>query len=228
MKKLTFFKLLSILLPVLAYILVEPLKITVKQAFFIMNNLDVELLKGYVNSFTVFAPIASFLLMVFQSAVIPLSAFIIISANVAIWGWVKGAILSWFGCMAGAMFCFLISKFYIRCTVTSLSSKLPTYRIDKFFEKYGKHTILIARLFPYMPFDLISYASGLTSIDALTFLWATGIGYLPTIIIYSYFGEMLTGSTKLIINGLLVVISAGFFIYMLFKIRHESKQNERR
>ena len=37
--------------------------------------------------------------------------------------------------------------------------------IEKFFEKYGKNTILICRLLPFVSFDIVSYAAGLTSLS---------------------------------------------------------------
>ena len=39
------------------------------------------------------------------------------------------------------------------------------FRSDTFFEKYGKNTILICRLLPFVSFDIVSYAAGLTSVS---------------------------------------------------------------
>ena len=48
--------------------------------------------------------------------------------------------------------------------------------------------ILTARLLPFISFDFISYAAGLSSIKVRSFLIATGIGMLPATIIYTVFG----------------------------------------
>ncbi len=57
--------------------------------------------------------------------------------------------------------------------------------IDEFFDKYGKYTILVCRLLPFMSFDIVSYAAGLTSMKFMPFFIATGLGQLPATIVYS-------------------------------------------
>jgi len=220
-KKLAWIK-IGILAAVIAvYIFVEPVQKNVKQAIFIMKNLDVELVKGYINSFGILAPTVSFLLMVFQSVMAPLPAFLITFANAGIFGWVKGAILSWSSAMAGAALCFYIAKFYGRGAVEKLTSKYALDRVDEFFEKYGKYAILVARLLPFMSFDIVSYAAGLTSMSFWSFFWATGVGQLPATIIYSYIGGMLSGGVKMFVMGLLTLFSLSILIFMFKKIWNE-------
>ena len=184
-------------------------------------KLDMEGLKEYILSFGIWGPIVSFLLMVLQSVAAPLPAFVITFANAALFGWLYGAILSWSSAMAGAAVCFYIAKFLGRNTVENLTSKFALDDVDKFFVKYGKHTILIARLLPFMSFDLVSYAAGLTSMSFTSFFIATGIGQLPATIVYSYVGGMLTGGAKLMMTGLLTLFALSILIYVIKKIWNE-------
>lgn len=182
---------------------------------------DMEGLKEYILSFGIWGPVVSFLLMILQSVAAPLPAFVITFANAALFGWVYGAILSWTSAMAGAAICFYIAKFLGRNTVENLTSKFALDDVDKFFAKYGKHTILIARLLPFMSFDLVSYAAGLTSMSFSSFFIATGIGQLPATIVYSYVGGMLTGGAKLMMTGLLTLFALSILIYVIKKIWDE-------
>ncbi|WP_330652392.1 TVP38/TMEM64 family protein [Romboutsia timonensis] len=184
-------------------------------------KLDMEGLKEYILSFGIWGPVVSFLLMILQSVAAPLPAFVITFANAALFGWVYGAILSWTSAMAGAAICFYIAKFLGRNTVENLTSKFALDDVDKFFAKYGKHTILIARLLPFMSFDLVSYAAGLTSMSFSSFFIATGIGQLPATIVYSYVGGMLTGGAKLMMTGLLTLFALSILIYVIKKIWDE-------
>lgn len=184
-------------------------------------KLDMEGLKEYILSFGIWGPVVSFLLMILQSVAAPLPAFVITFANAALFGWVYGAILSWTSAMAGAAICFYIAKFLGRNTVENLTSKFALDDVDKFFAKYGKHTILIARLLPFMSFDLVSYAAGLTSMSFSSFFIATGIGQLPATIVYSYVGGMLTGGAKLMMTGLLILFALSILIYVIKKIWDE-------
>lgn len=217
-KKSLIFKIGIILILILTYFISEPIQRNLKQAIFIMSNVDVSLVKGYILSFGALAPIVSFLLMILQSVMAPLPAFIITFANAGLFGWVKGAMLSWSSAMAGAVLCFFIAKFYGREAVEKLTSKFALESIDNFFAKYGKYAILIARLLPFISFDIVSYAAGLTSMSFWSFFIATGIGQLPATIIYSYIGGMLTGGVKKFVFGLLILFSLSILIFLLKQV----------
>lgn len=217
-KKSLIFKIGIILILILIYFISEPVQRNLKQAIFIMSNVDVSLVKGYILSFGALAPIVSFLLMILQSVMAPLPAFIITFANAGLFGWIKGAMLSWSSAMAGAVLCFFIAKFYGREAVEKLTSKFALESIDNFFAKYGKYAILIARLLPFISFDIVSYAAGLTSMSFWSFFIATGIGQLPATIIYSYIGGMLTGGVKKFVFGLLILFSLSILIFLLKQV----------
>ena len=66
---------------------------------------------------------------------------------------------------------------------------------------------VLARILPVVSFDLVSYASGVTSIRFWTFFWATGLGQLPATILYSYLGETATGTVQILFMLFTVVIA---------------------
>ena len=209
---------------ILAYLFVKPLNTAINQAIFMLRMVNVDAIKEYILSFGIWAPIISFLLMVFQSLIAPLPAFVITFANAGLFGWWKGAILSWSSAMVGAILCFYIAKFYGRDLVEKLTSKYALKSVDVFFEKYGKFAILIARLLPFISFDIVSYAAGLTSMSFWSFLWATGLGQLPATIVYSYVGGMLVGSVKTFVMGLLMLFAVSILVFMVKQIWQEKNK----
>ncbi|AOY77833.1 TVP38/TMEM64 family protein [Clostridium formicaceticum] len=227
-KKSTWVKVGIILLLVCMYLFIPPVNRTIRRVIFIFSTMDVEAIKRYILSFGIWAPIISFLLMIFQSVVAPLPAFLITFANAAIFGWVKGAMLSWFSAMAGATICFFIARFYGRTTVEKLTSKFALNNIDIFFDKYGKHAVLIARLLPFISFDIVSYVSGLTSMSFWSFFLATGLGQLPATIVYSYVGGMLVGGTKMFVFGLLILFSLSIMIFLFKQIWTEREKKQKK
>ena len=219
--KRTLMKIGVIVLVLMIYFFVTPIKVMINQMIFYLSSLDIDSLKQYILSYGALAPIISFILMIVQSVAAPLPAFLITFANAALFGWKWGAFLSWSSAMAGAALCFFIAKFLGRDVVEKLTSKYAIDSIDEFFDKYGKYTILVCRLLPFISFDIVSYAAGLTSMEFLPFFIATGIGQLPATIVYSYVGGMLTGGTKLFVTGLLILFALTIVIYMLRKIYNE-------
>ncbi|WP_420846592.1 TVP38/TMEM64 family protein [Mordavella massiliensis] len=193
----------------------------VNYIFMLFSSLSVESIIGYLRSYGPYAAAISFLLMIFQSVAAPLPAFLITFANAAVFGWWRGAILSWTSAMAGALVCFLIARIAGRDVVEKLTSRFAMDSVDTYFEKYGRHTILICRLLPFVSFDLVSYAAGLTSMKALPFIVATGIGQLPATLVYSYVGGMLTGSVKTVVTALLILFALFIFISLVRKIYSE-------
>lgn len=184
----------------------------------LLSAMDVDQVKDYIRSFGPLAAAISFLLMMFQSVAAPLPAFLITFANAAVFGWVGGAILSWTSAMAGAALCFGIARLYGRNAVVKLTGRSALESVDVFFEKYGTKSIIIARLLPFMPFDIVSYAGGLTSMSFRSFFIATGIGQLPATLIYSYAGEMLGGGAKTFVTGLLILFAAVTLTFLLKEI----------
>lgn len=173
----------------------------------ILSNTDTKPVIDYIRSFGPLAIVVSFILMVFQSLAAPFPAFLITFANAAVFGWVGGAVLSWISSMVGAAACFGIAKLYGRNAVSKLTGKTALSTVDNFFDKFGAKSIIVARLLPFMPFDIVSYAAGLTSMKFWTFFLATGLGQLPATIIYSYAGKMLGGGTKTFVTGLFIVFA---------------------
>lgn len=209
-----------------AYFLIPAVNSKVNYVFMLFSSMSVQSIIGYIRSFGIYAAIVSFLLMVFQSIAAPLPAFLITFANAAIFGWWQGAILSWSGAMAGALVCFMIARIAGREAVEKLTSKLAMDSVDKYFEKYGQHTILICRLLPFISFDFVSYAAGLTSMKVIPFMVATGIGQLPATIAYSYVGGMLTGNIKTFVTALMLIFAISVLIFLIKKIYSDKQKGE--
>lgn len=203
---------------VAGYFLIPPVNSTMNEVFRMFASGDFTVVKEFVASYGAYAAVISFLLMIFQSIAAPLPAFLLTFANANLFGWWQGAILSWTSAMAGAAVCFYIARILGRDVAEKLTSKTGLAQIDIFFEKYGKNTILICRLLPFISFDIVSYAAGLTSMSFGAFMVATGVGQLPATIVYSYVGGMLTGGAQLLVTALLILFALSALIFLMRKI----------
>jgi uncharacterized membrane protein YdjX (TVP38/TMEM64 family) len=211
------FKIALLIIPILLYYLMPAFQEIIQNAVKVLSRVDVDAAREYILSFGIWAPVVSFFLMVFQSVAAPLPAFVITFANAGLFGWVKGAALSWTSAMAGAILCFAIARLYGRSVVEKFTTRRALKEVDIFFEKYGKWAVLIARLLPFVSFDIVSYAAGLTAMGWWEFIWATGLGQLPATLVYSYVGDMLVGSVRNVVFGLLMLFALTTLIIM---VRH--------
>ncbi len=220
------FKVILVFIILGLYIFVPGVHQSVNNVTYMLSVFNVEMIKTYILSYGIWAPIISFILMIFQSVAAPLPAFLITFANASLFGWIKGAALSWVSSMAGAILCFYLSRYFGRAFVIKITSKSALESVDGFFEKYGKHAILIARLLPFISFDVISYSAGLTNISFWSFVIATGLGQLPATLIYSYVGGMLSGGTKLFVFGLLTLFALSILILLIKKMWNNKNSSD--
>ena len=208
------------------YFFVEPVNTTMNTVFKMFAGGDFTVVKEFVASYGVYAALVSFALMILQSVAAPLPAFLLTFANANLFGWWQGAILSWTSAMAGAAMCFYIARVLGRDVVAKITSKAGVEQIDEFFEKYGKNAILICRLLPFVSFDYVSFAAGLTSMSFGSFMVATGIGQLPATLIYSYVGSMLTGGAKVMVTGLMILFALSALVVTFKKVYTDRKNKK--
>jgi len=199
-------------------VFVAPVRIFLKQIIMVFAMMDISAIKGYILSYGLWAPAISFLLMVLKAVALPIPSFMITFANAGLFGWWRGAILSWTSSMAGAALCFYLARFYGRELVEKLVSKLLLESVDEFFKRYGRYAVLVCRLLPFVSFTAVSYASGLTSMGFWSFFLATGIGQLPATLVYSYVGDMLFGTVKTFVTAILILMA--LFVLILWLKRY--------
>ena len=211
----------------LVYFLVPQVNAYVNQVASVLGSANVDTVVAFIRSYGAYAMVFSFALMVFQSVLAPLPAFLITFANAAIFGWWQGAILSWTSSMAGAALCFYLARALGRDTVEKYAGKGALASVEGYFEKYGSRTILVCRLLPFVSFDAISYFAGLTPIKFWPFFIATGVGQLPATIIYSYVGGMLTGGVKYFVTALLCIFSLGILVMIVRRIYMERQEKKK-
>lgn len=226
MKKSTLIKIAVLIIVVFAFLFVPPLRQGLNEM--LQNFGSVEDVRAYILSFGGWAVAVSFLMMILQSVAAPIPAFVITFANAMVWGWQKGSILSWTSSMAGAALCFFIARVYGRGVTEKLVSKFALEEVDGFFDRHGKNAIFVARLLPFVPFDPISYAAGLTSMSFAGFFLATGLGQLPATIVYSYAAAK-SSNPSTFVQGLLILfglVALGFFAKIIYNERKKKKADK--
>ena len=216
----------AILALVAVYFFVPAVHEWVGSVFAMFATGDFSAASDFMAQYGPAAAVVSFLLMVFQSVIAPLPAFLITIANANLFGWWQGAILSWTSAMSGAALCFCIARVVGREAVEKLAGKNGIRQMEEFFQRHGTQSVLIARLLPFVSFDWVSYFAGLTSMRFWSFFLATGLGQLPATIVYSYVGGMLTGGAKLLMTGLLILFALAILVVVVRQVYTETQKKK--
>lgn len=93
--------------------------------------------------------------------------------------------------VAGATLAFLIGRYFARDWVESKLANYPRFSaIDRAVERRSFKVVLLLRLQPvFLPFALLNYAMGVTSVRLRDYVLASWLGMLPATILYVYLGS---------------------------------------
>jgi len=117
------------------------------------------------------------------------AALLTLGAGV-IFGVTWGSIYVFIGATLGAIAAFLVGRYLAQGWV---KEKISSYKkfaiIDKAVSKEGLKIVLLVRLSPLFPFNLLNYALGITSVSFQDYLIGS-VGMIPGTIMYVYFGSL--------------------------------------
>ncbi len=172
-------------------------------------------------------PIGLFFAMILQAIIFPVPSESILAlagaAFVEKYGLELGLFLAIvfgiLGSLAGATISFYISRKGGYTVVKKFVSEEDLEFATIWFERNGFWAVLFGRLLPFIPFDGISYASGLTPIKFRDFIIPTFIGLIPRVIFYSAFGIWADSLLKTQFElGLLIIALFIVALYGLYRI----------
>ncbi len=108
----------------------------------------------------------------------------------AIFGLGEGTALVFVGATLGASAAFLVSRYLARGFVERRLAGVERFAaIDRAIGTQGRKIVLLLRLSPVFPFNLLNYALGLTHVRFADYVVAS-IGMLPGTLLYVYYGKV--------------------------------------
>lgn len=138
-----------------------------------------------------------------------------------LFGVIAGSIVVSIGATLGACAAFLVGRYLAREKVEQKVTGSPKFSaIDRAVGDQGFKIVMLTRLSPVFPFNLLNYAFGLTRVRFGAYALASWLGMIPGTIMYVYLGSTAknlaqvfagnveggTGQTILKIVGLLATI----------------------
>lgn len=113
-------------------------------------------------------------------------------AGGTLFGLIPGTIAISIGSTIGACAAFLVGRGVARRWVEAKVSNSPRFRaIDQAIGQQGFKIVLLLRLSPVFPFNLLNYALSLTRVRFRDYALASWIGMFPGTVMYVYLGSTL-------------------------------------
>ena len=150
----------------------------------------------------------------------PLPSAPIAMAAGAIYGHIEGTFYIFSGALLGAFIAFSIGRILgFRAAQTWLETHFPDYSSSD--QQQLMWLVMASRLIPFISFDLVSYAAGITALSYQRFLLATAIGILPASFLLAYFGEAASEQSFMI--NLIIILA---LLIMAGVWRFRSRKNK--
>ncbi|MDP1691352.1 MAG: VTT domain-containing protein [Burkholderiaceae bacterium] len=180
--------------------------------------LDADALRAQVDQLDPWGPLVIVALMMLAVLISPIPSAPIALAAGAAFGHGWGTLYVLLGAGAGAMAAFGVARFVGYQTVQRwFGSRLSVGLAGSQNALMG--IVFVSRLLPFLSFDIVSYAAGLTVLSFWRFTLATFAGIAPTSFLLAHFGsEMVTGESDRILwsvlaLGGLTLIPLGFKLF---------------
>lgn len=126
-----------------------------------------------------------------------LPAFILTLGAGVLFGVWWGSVYVFIGATLGAIAAFLVGRYLVRDWVAKKIAGNDKFRaIDRAVGKEGLKIVLLTRLSPIFPFNLLNYAFGVTGVSIQDYIIGS-IGMIPGTMMFVYIGS-LAGSVALI------------------------------
>lgn len=109
----------------------------------------------------------------------------------ALWGVLPATLYSIIGSFSGAMIAYFLGRSLGRTVMKMLTGKVMVFRKER-GEVFLGVLIFISRALPIFPFDIISYAAGLSSLSLPIYAGATLLGIIPSIFLLTSLGSAFT------------------------------------
>jgi uncharacterized membrane protein YdjX (TVP38/TMEM64 family) len=168
---------------------------------------DGKAIQRYIASIGLFGPIMIVLLMTLAIMVSPLPSAPIAIAAGAVYGHTWGTVYVLIGSVSGATGAFFIARYLGHEFITKLTDDYIPF---KFFESQNAlmGIVFVSRLMPFLSFDVISYAAGLSSLVFWRFVVATVFGIAPASFFLAHVGsEMASAELDRIAIAILLLTS---------------------
>jgi len=192
-----------------------------------LKSLTPAALRDFIQSFGKLAVLAYIIAYALNTiSIMPPIAALSLTAGLAFGaGW--GALYLMLGAMIGTTATFMIARYFGRALIEKML-KGRFKGLDEKFANNGFMTILFFRVIPLVPYEVLNYAGGLSSIKFREYFLATLLGLVPGVVIAAFFGGSL-GEIKgfkdifalkfLIAAGLMVLVIAVPAVYQMIKKR---------
>ena len=171
---------------------------------------DEQALIEAIRGLGIWGPVAIIALIATDIVVTPVPSAPVAIAAGMIYGAAAGAVIVVIGAELGAIIAFFVARWlgYEAVRRWSGADRIMSYLSRERSQNWLMAVVFVSRLLPFVSFDAISYAAGLTPLAFWRFALATVVGITPVSFMLTYAGEELSTASLATISLVLIVLVA--------------------
>jgi uncharacterized membrane protein YdjX (TVP38/TMEM64 family) len=182
---------------------------------------DAKALKDLSNMGLLLLLLNTLLLMTIQNMFTIIPLILLISANVALFGFAAGYIWSWLVSIIGAVVSFAITRFWFQ----DFFAKFVDEEWERKIDEKGFWFVFIGRVMPFIPTSVVNIAAAISSVRFMKFFYATALGNLIYFFILS---SIALGVLSIPVEyAIYIVLAIIAFLIFLAINRRKKKQGDR-
>lgn len=170
---------------------------------------DAQQIRAYVDGAGPAAP-AVFVLIYALVTLLPLPKNVFAALAGVLFGLPLGVVVVLLAALLGAATAFALSRVLGRDAVERITGARVA-RVDALLNRKGIPAVIAVRLIPILPFTVINYAAGLTSVRTRDYAIGTAVGIVPGTVSFVALGSFGTtpGSWPFLISAAALIILTG-------------------
>ena len=143
----------------------------------------------WVDNLGAIAPIAFILIYIVATVAFLPGSILTLGAGV-VFGIIQGSIYVFVGATIGATLAFLVGRYLARGWISKkIAGNQKFSAIDRAVGNEGLKIVLLTRLSPIFPFNLLNYGLGITGVSLKDYVLGS-VGMIPGTIMYVYIGSL--------------------------------------
>jgi uncharacterized membrane protein YdjX (TVP38/TMEM64 family) len=143
----------------------------------------------WIDNLGAIGAIAFILLYIIATVAFLPGSIVTLGAGV-VFGVVLGSVYVFIGATIGSTFAFLIGRYLARGWIAQKIEGNQKFKaVDRAVGKEGLKIVLLTRLSPIFPFNLLNYAYGITGVSLRDYILGS-LGMIPGTIMYVYIGSL--------------------------------------
>jgi len=171
----------------IALILIVGMVIGLSQYLQHGQKFSIEAIQNMVQSAGIWGPVIFFLLYAVTS-LIAFPGSILSVASGLVWGPWRGTFYTVISATVASVLPFYLSRLLGRDFIQKVTKQNFLGKCDQFVSKHGFTSIVIARLIPFFPWDIVNFGAGLCGFKFRQYILATLMGIIPGSFLYNSLG----------------------------------------